>query len=126
MKWRFVVGLLTLCLPGLLAPAAALAETADVVGVEIERTGDGTYRFDVTVKSDETGWDKYADKWDVVGPDGAVLGTRVLHHPHVNEQPFTRSLSGVEIPGGVESVTVRAHDKVEGYGGKEMTVEVPR
>ncbi|NJM35509.1 MAG: hypothetical protein HC850_13300 [Rhodomicrobium sp.] len=104
----------------------AMAGKADVIDVKVRKEAGGTFGFDVTVKSDETGWDKYADKWDVVGPDGAVLGTRVLLHPHVDEQPFTRSLSGVAIPEGVEAVTLRAHDKVEGYGGREVTVKLPR
>ena len=42
-------------------------------------------------EADVTGWEHYANKWDVVGPDDTILGTRVLLHPHVNEQPFTRS-----------------------------------
>ncbi len=106
--------------------ATAIAGKADVIDVKIEKQSGGTYSFDVTVKSDDTGWDKYADKWDVLGPDGKVLGTRELLHPHDDEQPFTRSLGDVKIPAEVTTVTLRAHDKVEGYGGKEMTVEVPR
>jgi hypothetical protein len=103
----------------------ALAGKADVVGVKVYKDGPGSYSFAVTVKSDDTGWQKYADKWEVVAPDGTVLGTRTLLHPHETEQPFTRDLSSVKIPAGVTSVKVRAHDKVEGYGGKEMTVTVP-
>lgn len=106
--------------------APALAGEADVVDVKIAKESAGSYRFDVTVRHDDTGWDHYANRWDVMGPDGVVLGTRVLAHPHENEQPFTRSLSGVRIPEGVESVTVRAHDSVHNHGGKEMSVQVPR
>jgi hypothetical protein len=47
-------------------------------------------------------------------------------HPHENEQPFTRSLSGVAITPGTAEVTVRAHDSVDGYGGEEFVVPVPR
>ena len=101
------------------------AGEADVEGVEVSRSSDGSYRFDVTVRHADTGWDHYADAWDVVAPDGTVLGTRTLLHPHENEQPFTRSLSGVEIPAGVTEVTVRAHDNVDGYGGAEMVVTLP-
>jgi hypothetical protein len=103
----------------------AWAGKADVVAVAVTNSAEGVYRFEVTIKSDETGWDKYADKWDVVAPDGTVLGTRVLAHPHVDEQPFTRSLDGVAIPAGLSTVTIRAHDKVEGYGGQEMTITLP-
>ena len=102
------------------------AGEADVTAVEIVKSPDGTYRFDVTVSHADEGWDHYANRWDVVGPDGEVLGTRTLYHPHVNEQPFTRSLSGVKIPQGVGTVTIRAHDLVHGYGGKVEVVEVPR
>ena len=102
------------------------AGEADVVAVEAKRTGENTYYFSVTVSHSDTGWDHYANKWDVVAPDGTVLGTRILHHPHVNEQPFTRSLSGVKIPETIESVTIRAHDSVHNYGGKTVTVELPR
>lgn len=109
----------------ILMPAAALAGKADVIDVKVSKQASGSYSFNVTVRSDDTGWDKYADKWDVVAPDGTILGTRVLLHPHETEQPFTRSLSDVKIPETVKSVTVRAHDKVEGYGGKEMTVDLP-
>ena len=55
-----------------------------------------------------------------------VLGKRVLYHPHVNEQPFTRSLHGVKIPPGVGKVTVEAEDSVEGWGGKTRQVQIPR
>lgn len=109
-----------------LVASAALAGEADVVAVEIARSGGGTYSFDVTVRHADSGWEHYANKWDVVAPDGQVLGTRVLYHPHVNEQPFTRSLGGVAIPEGIDRVTVRAHDLVHGYGGEEASVEVPR
>jgi hypothetical protein len=106
-------------------PASALAGKADVVGVKVTHERPGAYNFDVTIMSDDTGWDKYADKWEVLAPDGQVLGTRELLHPHETEQPFTRSLSGVEVPAGINTVRVRAHDKIEGYGGKEITVELP-
>ncbi len=109
-----------------LSAAPASAQEADVVDVEATQTGEGNWRFSVTVSSPDTGWDSYADEWQVVGPDGTVLGTRTLHHPHENEQPFTRSLSGVEIPDDVDEVTVRARMNDGGYGGEEMTVPLGR
>ncbi len=124
--------LLTVALAGfgmslmLLQPNQVLAGGADVVGVEAVRDNAGKWRFNVTVAHADEGWDHYADKWDVVAPDGTVLGTRVLHHPHENEQPFTRSLSGVVIPDDVTEVTVRAHDSQHGYEGKPMSVELTR
>lgn len=116
---------LVITLALVLSAGAAAAGEADVEAVRIVKDAGG-YRFDVTVRHADTGWKHYADKWDVVGEEGRVLGTRVLLHPHESEQPFTRSLSGVRIPDGVAHVTVRAHDKIHGYGGKEITVAVPR
>jgi hypothetical protein len=109
----------------MLAAGATCAGEADVVDVQLSRGGDGTWRFDVTVRHADTGWDHYADAFEVVAPDGTVLGKRTLLHPHVDEQPFTRSLAGVAIPAGIAEVTVRAHDKVDGYGGAEIMVTLP-
>jgi len=110
----------------LLMSTAAYAGEADVIEVNVKRIADDTYNFDVTVRHSDEGWKHYADKWDVMAPDGTVLSTRILAHPHVDEQPFTRSLAGVKIPEGISEITVRAHDLVHGYGGKTVTVAIPR
>ncbi len=113
-------------LSALLVVATINAGEADVTAVELSRSSDGTYRFDVTVQHADEGWKHYANRWEVLAPDGTVLGVRTLYHPHVDEQPFTRSLSSVEIPRGVTTVTVRGHDLVHGTGGAEMAVDIPR
>ena len=77
--------------------------TRDMVAAEAVPEGSGIWRFLVTVAHGDTGWQHYADKWDVVAPGGTVLGTRVLLHPHEAEQPFTRSLGGVKIPAGLSA-----------------------
>ena len=110
----------------LLSGNAAYAGEVDVLQVEVKRSGDNVYHFDVTVTHKDEGWNHYANKWDVVAPDGTILGTRTLYHPHVQEQPFTRSLSGVKISEGIHRVTIRAHDSVHGYGGQVMTVDLPQ
>ena len=101
------------------------AGEADVVDVKVNHQGNNTYYFSVTVFHHDTGWNHYANKWDVLGQDGTVYGTRILHHPHVDEQPFTRSLSGVVIPKNIKIIQIRAHDSVHKYGGKVMSVELP-
>lgn len=102
-----------------------MAGEADVIGVSVQKTGDYLYDFNVTVFHKDSGWQHYTNKWDILDSQGKVLATRTLYHPHVNEQPFTRSLSDVEIPKYVKLVTVRAYDSVHEYGGKEMTVVLP-
>ncbi|MBY8976187.1 hypothetical protein KHP62_10240 [Rhodobacteraceae bacterium NNCM2] len=93
-----------------LAASTAMAGEVEIVDATATRSGDA-WRFDVTLRHDDTGWEHYADAWRVVGPDGEVLGTRILAHPHVNEQPFTRSLGGVAIPDGVTVVHIQAREK---------------
>ena len=98
----------------------------DVEKVNVVRASGGAYTFHVTLRHADTGWEHYTDDWEVLAPDGKVLGRRVLLHPHVNEQPFTRSLSGIRVPSGVAKVTIRADDKVHGHGGREMVVAIPQ
>ena len=114
---------LAMCL--FLCPCAAFAGEADVMDVKVKKNNNNSYDFSVTVFHEDTGWKHYADKWEILGESGKVLGTRVLYHPHVDEQPFTRSLSGTEIPDHVKTVKVRAHDSVHEYGGKVFTMELP-
>lgn len=113
----------TLCALFAAASTPSIAGEADVLDVKINKSSTDMYRVSVTVKHADEGWDHYADKWDVLDEAGNILGTRVLMHPHVDEQPFTRSLT-LSIPMNVKNVTIRAHDKVHGYGGKELTVTV--
>ena len=109
----------------LAAIGAGFAGEADVVDVSVRAGNGGTYSFDVTLRHGDEGWDHYADAWEVVGKDGTIYATRVLAHPHVDEQPFTRGKSGVKIPAGINSVIIRAHDKVHEYGGITKEVELP-
>lgn len=93
----------------------AFADPAQVVGVEAT-PGTNGWRFDVAIAHPDTGWDDYADGWRVELADGTIVGERPLAHPHVNEQPFTRSTSGVVIPDGTAQVYIRARTNVEGWG----------
>ncbi|MGF1666629.1 MAG: hypothetical protein ACFCVC_10195 [Acidimicrobiia bacterium] len=108
--------------PSTTAPNPSVGEgCANVVDVTASDDG-ATYTFEVTVESADTGWEKYADAWEIRSANGDVLGIRELAHPHVDEQPFTRSLSGVVIPDGVTGVTVAARDSVAGFCGETATV----
>ncbi len=109
----------------LMTPLSLLAGEASVLDVTVTANPDGTYAFNVTVAHHDEGWSHYANKWDVLSPNGTVLGTRTLFHPHVNEQPFTRSLSQVKVPVGVREVIVRAADTKHGEGTRTFKVTLP-
>jgi hypothetical protein len=104
---------------------------ADVLHVKAVQASNDTWTFHATVEHPDTGWEDYADGWDVLTKEGTVLKpdtdspfTRLLLHPHVGEQPFTRSQSGIVIPSEVTEVRVRAHDLADGYGGREVLVDL--
>jgi len=98
----------------------------DVVAATIEIGSDGRYSIEVTISSPYDTPERYADAWRVLDPDGNVLGVRELAHDHATEQPFTRSLSGVEIDERVPNVIIEGRDRVNGWGGVTVSVEVPR
>ena len=106
-----------------LLAAPALAGEAEIVDAAATKSGE-TWTFRVTLAHGDTGWDHYADAWRVIGPDGALLGERVLLHPHVNEQPFTRSLSGVGVPDGVTEVVIEAKDSVHGWSATTYSLKL--
>ncbi len=102
------ISLLTLFL---LLPYIAYAGEADVITADVEHVGGYFYRFSVTVQHDDESWEHFAKAWEVLDPDGNILGARVLLHPHINEQPFTRSQT-FTIPENVNQVTIRADTQV--------------
>lgn len=102
----------------------ALAEPPVIENVTATRTGT-TWRFDVTIRHPDTGWEHYADAWRVLDMDGNELGLRVLYHPHVDEQPFTRALTGIVIADGVKQVQVQARDLPHGWNDTTTLVNLP-
>jgi hypothetical protein len=118
------IGIYIILTSFIITASSAWAGNADVVKVEANRTAGNRFSFSTTVAHTDDGWNHYADKWEILSPDGTVLATRTLHHPHLDEQPFTRSLSGVEILEDIDAVRVRAHCSVHGFGGREITVNL--
>jgi len=101
------------------------ANEVEIVNVYLQET-DAGWRAEVTLKHDDTGWEHYADAWRIVDGKGHLVKTRVLFHPHVNEQPFTRSLSNIVIPAGTSVVYVEAHDKQHGWSSQRVMVDLTR
>ncbi|MFY0989556.1 hypothetical protein [Halomonas sp. C05BenzN] len=121
---KLILAGLALSMAGLV-PADEAQRHPDVVGVEVAPAGENRFDFDVTLSSPYDSPSRYADAFRVLGPDDRELGVRELLHHHANEQPFTRRLSGVEIPAGIERVTVQGRDQAHGWGGETRTVRLP-
>ncbi|MCW8944454.1 MAG: hypothetical protein OQL27_06745 [Sedimenticola sp.] len=100
------------------------ANNVEVVTAKAEQTGSGQYHIQVTLRHADTGWDHYANAWRVLAPDGTVLGERVLYHPHVNEQPFTRGLSGVKIPPETPFILIEGEDTKHGTSPQRFKIEL--
>ena len=113
-----VIGVLTMA-------SNCVAKEADVVDVAITTNDKNSFTVAVTVQHNDDGWKHYCNRWDILTMDGKWLDTRVLFHPH-SPAPFTRSLISNKIPANIGEIRIRAHDSVHGYGGKEVTVQVPR
>ncbi|MEK9723929.1 MAG: hypothetical protein VW405_10680 [Rhodospirillaceae bacterium] len=109
----------------LAAAPAAVAGEAVVVAAKATPSGGGAYTFAVTIRHADTGWDHYADRFDILDAAGNVLGKRVLFHPHVDEQPFTSSSNAVKVPPGTREVFVRADVKVHGDAKTLIQVTLP-
>ncbi len=100
------------------------ANDVEIVHASFRHSGGGGWVVDVTLRHADAGWDHYADAWRVVADDGGILGTRTLYHPHVNEQPFTRSLGDVKIPADMTTVYLEAHDKIHGWSAVRLQVSL--
>ena len=103
-------------LSAVISVPSTVADKARVLKTTVTANVGNSYTFSVTVAHADSGWKHYADKFEVLAADGTVLETRILYHPHVDEQPFTRGLGNVQIPAGIAQVIVRASDNVHKAG----------
>jgi len=72
MRHSTLCALLILCFVG-----SVFGGEADVVAVEVKSPGNQTYSFNVTVSHADQGWDHYADRWELIAPDGEILARGV-------------------------------------------------
>lgn len=111
--------------------ALTMLNTADagdvnILAADFHSRGNNRWSVNVTLKHDDTGWDHYVDNWRIVDGEGNMLGDRVLYHPHVDEQPFTRGLGGVKFPESTTVVYIEAHDKVHGWTPNRLKVDLSK
>ena len=114
-----VIGLLVLF------SSQVLAGEVEILSANFSQNSNQAWSVSVTLRHDDTGWDHYADAWRVVDEQKTILGTRTLFHPHVSEQPFTRSDS-VKIPSQMTTVYIEAHDKVHGWSPQRLKIALSK
>ncbi|MCR8722744.1 hypothetical protein [Frigidibacter sp. ROC022] len=108
---RIFLALLLLCTP-------ALADPPRIVSARLDGSS-----LSVTLLHPDSGWDHYADAWRAELPDGTVLATRVLAHPHETEQPFTRS-QRIDLPPDTDYLTIRARCLVDGWSDETFRLDL--
>lgn len=108
MRLRFLIFLCCFAAP-------VLADPPDILEIEVSGS-----RVSVTLAHSDTGWDHYADGWRIEAEDGTVISTRELLHPHVEEQPFTRSLTVNNLPDG--PLFIRAKCSVDGWSDTRIAL----
>ena len=108
---------------GLLLSNSVFASDVEIVDVVLTKNM-GTWRADVTLNHADTGWEHYADAWRLVDEKGNEISKRILYHPHVNEQPFTRSLSSIQIPKESKIIFIEAHDLNRGWSPGKVKVDL--
>ncbi|WOI57103.1 hypothetical protein [Palleronia sp. LCG004] len=107
----------------LMMPAAASADPAAIENA-VAKSEPGGWTVSVTLRHADTGWEDFADAWRVELADGTILATRKLSHPHVTEQPFTRSQTGIAMPEGTQSVEIRARTLTDGWGEETYSLKL--
>ncbi len=109
----------------LLLSFSSNAGEADVISATVEHSGGDFYRFSVKVTHEDESWEHFAKAWEVLGSDGNILGNRILLHPHINKQPFTRTQT-ISLSENINQVTIRAYDLIHKFGGKEITLNIKK
>lgn len=117
---------LTASLQALTVLNMANADDVKILAADFRSSGINLWSVNVTLKHDDTGWEHYANNWRVVDGEGNTLGDRVLYHPHVDEQPFTRGLNNLKVPEGITTVYIEARDKVHGWTSKRLKVDLSK
>ncbi|MDH5572513.1 MAG: hypothetical protein OEY89_12160 [Gammaproteobacteria bacterium] len=106
-----------------LGSSIVYANQVSIINAELESQS-GLWVVRVTLQHIDKGWEHYADVWRIVANDGTILAERILSHPHVDEQPFTRNLSGVQIPASTKKIYIEAHDNVHGWGKEKLLIDM--
>lgn len=100
------------------------ANEVEILSAAILHQSQNEYLVSVTLQHQDSGWNHYADAWRIVDQQGAILGTRTLMHPHVEEQPFSRALNNVKIDESLITLYIEAHDNVHGWSTNRLKIDL--
>ena len=109
----------------LLSAGSVQAGNVSILFAELKDNG-GSWYVAVTLGHKDEGWNHYADSWRIVDQKGKLLAKRTLAHPHVQEQPFTRSLSYAKIPVGTKIVFIEATDTIHGLSPDRLRIDLTK
>jgi len=104
--------------------APLLAGQAVIEKVKAECNHKRLCKFDVTISHADEGWTHFANGWQIFTTKGELLGHRALAHPHVKEQPFTRSMRNIKIPPSIDTVIFIANDSVHGESERKYVLKL--
>ncbi|QMU61371.1 MAG: hypothetical protein GKR92_06560 [Gammaproteobacteria bacterium] len=104
--------------------SVCFASEVEIIQVKTEKTTAQKYNVTVTLEHADEGWEHYANAWRIYSAEGELIGERTLHHPHVKEQPFTRSLLGITIPSEHSEVEIVAVCSKTGESKKSYTLKL--
>lgn len=108
----------------IITSSISIASDAKIIKASAELTSAQKFNITVTLEHADEGWDHFANAWRVYSKEGELIGERVLHHPHVKEQPFTRTLLGLSVPSNVKEVVIVAVCSTTGESKKSYTLKL--
>ena len=108
-----------------LVAGPTFASEASVLDATVEAEPGGTYAFTATVNHDDKGWTDYADRFDILTPEGKVIASRTIYSPHVGKMPVVRSIAHIDVPIGITQVIIQAHSSADGPGTRTVILKLP-
>ncbi|SFD65282.1 hypothetical protein SAMN05660831_02015 [Thiohalospira halophila DSM 15071] len=83
-----------------------------------------SYTVTAVLEHDDEARYHFLDGWRVTTPEGEVLAEQDFKHPRPQAPPRRATLRGVRLPEGVTRLQVEAHDRLHGWGGNPVVVEL--
>lgn len=102
-------------------PGSVLAGKPQVVWVELNQEA-RHWRITGTLSHDDAGDYHFMDRWQVLTPDGDVLGEEAFITPRVQAPERITTLRDIRLPQGTREIRVRVHDTLHGWG---PTLRIP-